>query len=170
MGKNNSVILLWTIILLIFQILVLNSVYLFGFVNPYVYVFIILILPIELRPWIGLIVAFILGITLDTFTDTPGMHTAATVTMAFFRPSVLRIIAPREGYDTDARPDLGEMGFYWYFRYSGLLVFIHHLLLFYLEVFRFSHFFHTLSRVMLSWVASMILIFLFQILVQKPQK
>lgn len=170
MARKYPSILVWTILLLVFQILVLNNVYLFGFINPYIYIFVLLILPIDLRPWIGLVAGFILGMTVDIFTDTLGLHTASTVTLAFFRPVILRIISPREGYDADARPDLSEMGFYWYIRYSGLLVFIHHLMLFYLEVFRFSGFFQTLSRVFFSWLASMVLIILFQVLIQKPQK
>lgn len=170
MARSSASILLWAFFLLVFQLLVLNNVYLFGYVNPYIYVFIVLIMPMDTRPWLGLTAGFALGLVVDIFTDTLGLHIAATCTMAFFRPMVLQIISPREGYDADTRPDLGEMGFSWYFRYAGLLVFIHHLVLFYLEVFRFSGFFSTLSRVFFSWVASMILIFLFQILVQKPQK
>jgi hypothetical protein len=47
-----------------------------------------------------LITAFLLGITVDMFVDTPGVHTSASVFMAFVRPFVLRILAPRDGYET----------------------------------------------------------------------
>lgn len=170
MGRTYVSIFLWSLFLLVFQLLVLNNVYLWGFINPYIYIFIILMLPMDFRPWAGLMLGFSLGLILDIFTDTLGLHTAATLTMTFFRPMVLRLISPREGYESDARPDLGEMGFSWYLRYAGFLVFIHHFLLFYLEVFRFSGFFQTFARMLFSWLASMILIFLFQFLIQKPQK
>jgi len=169
MGKFGSIFLL-SLFIVVFQLLVLNNVYLWGFINPYIYIFIILMLPMDFRPWAGLLAGFALGLLIDIFTDTIGLHTAATLTMAFSRPMVLRLISPREGYESDARPDLGEMGFSWYLRYAGLLVFIHHFLLFYLEVFRFSGFFGTFSRMLFSWLASMVLIFLIQFLIQKPQK
>jgi hypothetical protein len=98
----------------------------------------------------------------DLFTQTPGMHAAATVFMAFLRPSVLEMSAPRDGYEAGTFPRLYYMGFQWFLRYTVILVLAHHFVLFYIEVFRFSEFFSTLLRVLLSSLFSVILIMLSQ--------
>src|SRR6056297_4336346 len=87
------------ILLLTLQILVLNNIQLSGFINPYLYVLFILILPFETPKWMLLLLAFILGMVVDLFSHTPGMHTSATVFMAFLRPYVLEFFSPRDGYE-----------------------------------------------------------------------
>lgn len=168
MVKYLPIVLLYSIILLLTQVLILNNIYLWGYINPFIYIFVIIMLPFEFTPWVGLVIAFFLGISVDFFSNTPGLHTAATVSMSYFRPSILRLIAPRDGYNTGTKPDMNEMGTAWFLRYTGILVFIHHIFLFYLEIFSFSGFFETFFRVIVSWVFSMILIVLIQFLIQKP--
>jgi hypothetical protein len=90
------------------------------------------------------------------------MHAAATLVMAFLRPWVLEMSAPRDGYEPGTYPRLYYYGFQWFFRYTAILVFVHHFILFYVEVFRFSEFFSTLLRVLLSSLFSLILIMLSQ--------
>jgi hypothetical protein len=102
------------------------------------------------------------------FQNTMGMHAAACVFMAYTRPAVLRLMSPRDGYETDASPTVRTLGFTWFLIYASVTTMIHHLVLFYIEVFRFSEFFSTLARVMLSSVASLIVIMIAQYLVSKP--
>ncbi|PKP23086.1 MAG: rod shape-determining protein MreD [Bacteroidetes bacterium HGW-Bacteroidetes-21] len=168
MVKYLPIVLLYSVILLLTQVLILNNIYLWGYINPFIYIFVIIMLPFEFTVWVSLVIAFLLGISVDFFSNTPGLHTAATLTMTYFRPSVLRLIAPREGYDSGTKPEIKEQGVMWYLRYTGFMVLIHHIFLFYLEVFSFSSFFETLFRVFVSWIFSMILIILIQFLIQKP--
>jgi hypothetical protein len=70
--------------------------------------------------------------------------------MAFARPSVLKLIAPREGYETGTYPRISFLGLFWFARYTIILVMVHHFVLFYTEMFRFSDFFITLLRVIIS--------------------
>jgi hypothetical protein len=78
------------------------------------------------------------------------MHSSATLLAGFVRPYVLRVISPRDGYEPGVNPSMLIYGFRWFLLYAGLIVLIHHTLLFYLEVFRFTDFFRTLLRVLLS--------------------
>ena len=80
--------------LVFIQVLVFNNIQVSGLINPYIYVIFILLLPFETPKWAILGLAFLLGISVDLFTNTPGMHSTATVLMAFLRPYVLSIIAP----------------------------------------------------------------------------
>ena len=102
------------------------------------------------------------------FSNTMGMHAAACVFMAYVRPTVLRIMAPRDGYETESSPSVKELGFTWFLIYAATLTFIHHFILFYIEVFRFSEFFTTLLRVLLSSVATLLTIMISQYLFGKP--
>ena len=149
-------------ILIFVQIMVLNNIQISGHIIPNVYILFILLLPFETPGWLLLLSGFALGLSVDMFTNTIGMHTAATVFMAFLRLYILQVIAPRDGYETGTFPRIYYYGFEWFLKYTLILVFAHHFILFYIEVFRFSEFFSTLLRVLLSSLLSVILIILSQ--------
>lgn len=153
------------ILLLLIQILVMNNIGFSGYVNPYVYILFILLLPLQMPAWLLLIIAFFTGLSVDMFAATAGLHTAATVLAAFVRPYILSVIAPRDGYEQGDESGIKENGFRWFLLYAGLMVFIHHFALFYIEVFRFKHFFLTFARVILSSLFSILFIVLIQVLI-----
>jgi rod shape-determining protein MreD len=152
------------------QIFILNNIRFAGFMNPYIYVLFILWLPFETPGWLLLLLAFAIGFTIDMFSGIMGMHTAATVLMAFVRPGLLKRIAVRSQYDTGLQPGIQDFGFQWFFSYALVLVLVHHFLLFYLEVFSFRDFLVTLSRVIFSTAFSLVLIFLTEYLFLKAKK
>jgi rod shape-determining protein MreD len=138
------------VLLILLQILVLNNIQFSGFVNPYVYIMIILLLPSVTQAWLILIISFLTGLTIDLFTGSPGMHASATLLAGFSRPFVLRLIAPRDGYESGSDLSMSAYGFRWFFIYTTTIVLIHHTTLFFLEVFRFTDFFRTIFRILLS--------------------
>ncbi len=156
------------IVLLTVQVVVLNNIQFSGFINPFVYIMFIQTLPVKMPRPLQLVVAFAAGLVVDMFQNTMGMHAAACVFLAYTRPGVLRLMAPRDGYDSDAIPSVRTQGFTWFLIYASVTTLIHHLALFYIEVFRFSEFFSTLARVLLSTVASIAVILIAQYLVNKP--
>lgn len=150
------------ILLVLAQVLVFNHIQFSGYINPYIYVIYILLLPFDTPKWSLLLLGFLIGLTIDLFAHTLGMHAIASVFLAFVRPYVLGIIAPRDGYNPGSLPRIHYMGFSWFLRYSLILVFAHHFILFYVEVFRLSGFFNTLLRVILSTLFSVFIIVLSQ--------
>jgi rod shape-determining protein MreD len=142
------------IVVVIFQVLVMDNVMISGYMIPYIYLLFILLMPFETPRWIVLLAGFILGLGIDLFEHTLGMHTAATVLVAFVRPYFLGLLAPRDGYEPDTFPRIHYYGFLWFLKYTLLIVFIHHFVLFYLEVFQLQNFLSTLLRVILSSVLS----------------
>ena len=149
-------------ILVFVQVLVLNNVDLGGLINPYLYILFILLLPFETPRWMLLILAFATGYTIDYFSDLSGFHAAACVFIGFIRPSILKVFAPRDGYEKAIEPNIYEFGFKWYLKYAVSMTLVHHFLLFYLEVFHMSDFFITLARVLISSIFTVILIILSQ--------
>ena len=128
------------------------------------YVLVIMALPFETHKLIVLFTAFSLGVCVDYFYDSSGLHATACTIMGFSRHYVLKYIAPRDGYDIGVKPTIEDMGLEWFLRYAGTLVLIHHFFLFYIEIFRFSEFFSTLLRVTLSSVGTLGLIYLIEFL------
>lgn len=150
------------ILLILIQVLVLNNIQFSGYINPYLYVLAILLLPLDLPKWSVLFISLFTGLIIDSFSDTLGIHASACVFLAFLRPFILGIFAPREGYDPGNLPDVRHNGFVWFLKYTIILVLAHHLFLFFAETFRFSDFFNTFSKAFISSIFTLILIFIIQ--------
>jgi rod shape-determining protein MreD len=135
-----------TVLLVLIQVLVLNNINLFGYLTPYLYVLALIVLPVESNRNLVLLFSFVLGLSIDLFTGTWGMHTSACVLLGFLRPYALKLLAPRDGYEFGSSPDLSTMGISWFVTYAGVLILSHHVFLFFVEVFRLSEILPTLAR------------------------
>jgi len=153
------------IFLVLLQVLVLNNIQFSGYINPYLYVLFILLLPFETPGWLLLVFAFFLGLSVDIFSDTIGMHASASVFMAFLRPFVLQLIAPRDGYEIGKLPRVYYYGIVWFFKYSFLLILLHHLFLFSIEVFNFNSYYLILVRTFLSVIFTTVLVIISQYII-----
>lgn len=153
------------LILVAIQILILNNIQLSGYINPYFYVLFILLMPFETPGWMVTIIGFLLGLTIDLFANTPGMHASATAFMGYLRLFVLRYMAPRDGYEPGTYPRIYYYGLNWFFKYVLFLTLTHHLVLFFIEAFRFTAVGHILMRTLISTIFSVLLIIISQYLV-----
>lgn len=156
------------VLLILLQAMVIDHVDLaHGWVVPYVYVLFILLLPFDTPGWATLVLGFALGMAMDFFSSTPGLHAAACTVMAYARLLMLRVLTPREGYDPGKRPVVQDMGLAWFMTFAGTLIAVHHLVLFYLEVYRFTDFGTTFLRVLMSVAATLVLCLLAQALARR---
>lgn len=146
------------------QVLIIKNIELGQFINPFIYVLFIIVLPFETPKWLLLLSAFAMGITIDMFYDTAGMHAAASVFIGYLRPGLLKLFSPRDGYEFGTQPTIQYLGIPWFLSYSAILIVLHHLVLFYIEVFRFSEFFSTLLRVIISSMFTILLVVISQYL------
>jgi hypothetical protein len=146
------------IALIMAQLLIFNNIEFSGFINPYIYILFVLLLPFYAPSFVLLVSTFLMGITIDIFLGTPGVHSTATVLAAFSRPAVMRLFSPREGYQSGTFPRLSQFGFEWFAKYTVMLVIIHHFSLFYLEVYTLHHFFATFFRALLSTLFTSLLL------------
>lgn len=153
------------VVLVAAQILIFNNIEFSGYVNPYVYVLFIFLLPFDIPGPLLLILAFAEGFIIDLFSGTPGVHSTATVLTAFLRPIISGLIAPREGYLAGTAPRVMNYGVEWFVKYASILVTVHHFVLFYLETLSMEHFFATLLRALASAVFTIIVIILSQFLI-----
>jgi rod shape-determining protein MreD len=158
------------ILLVFLQIVIVNNIDLSAYVNPYIYVVLILSLPYNTKPWLILVISFLLGITMDTFSSMPGPHIAATVFMGYLRRFYLIFSTNKDDLTTTVAPNFNSKGPIGYMVYVLIMVFSHHFLLFFLEAFSFSHFFSTLSRIFFSTLFTVLLIGIGQLLFYKVAK
>jgi hypothetical protein len=156
--------------LVLVQGLILKNMEAGYFINPFLYILFILQLPFELPAWIGLLIAFFLGFCVDLFYGTMGMHMAACTMVGFARPGILRFMQPRDGYEFGMQPTMQDMGKMWFLSYAAILIILHHLIIFFLEIFSFSEIGWTLMRILFSSAATLLLAIVTQFLFYRSRE
>ncbi len=147
------------IVLLFVQIFLLRNLIFYNLSTPFIYILFLLVLPFRIPNLLLFLIAFITGLTIDTFYDTIGVHTTACVALAFVRILFISISLNRDTID-EPEPSLGNMGIKWFALYTFLCTFIHHLFVFFLEAFKLNEFYYTLTRSLLSVVFTFFVVLL----------
>lgn len=143
----------------------------FGFgIHPMIYPLAIILLPFDTRPVWLLVIAFFIGLSVDFFMNTFGLHASAAVIVAFIRPSIFRRFAPRDDYDLLKEPTASEWGYLWSIKVSASIIVIHHLWFFTLEYFKFSAWKEIITSTVLSSIISLIIFILLQVFFFKKPK
>jgi rod shape-determining protein MreD len=146
------------VVLVLLQVFLLKNISLYNLSVPYLYILFILLLPFETPNLLLFVLSFLLGLTIDAFYDTPGLHAASCTVLAFVRVLFISITVQKDGFDNEPEPTLGNMGFRWFFTYAAVLIVVHHFFLFNLEVFRLSEIQYTLLRFLSSSVFTLFLV------------
>lgn len=160
MSRAIFINLLRFIVLVFLQVFLLKNISLYNLSTPYLYILFILLLPFRIANILLFALAFITGLTIDAFYDTPGLHAAACVLLAFVRVMFISITVQKDGFDNEPEPTLSVMGFRWFFAYASILTLIHHFFLLNLEVFRIADIQYTLTRFVLSSIFTVFLMLL----------
>lgn len=144
----------WFVGLLLLQVLILNNVHIAGYATPFLYIYMIIKMDSE-TPRNGLMLwAFFLGLGVDLFSDTPGMNAASAVLLAFLRPHLLRLFAPRDLTGNFA-PSARTMGTAAFLKYATACVLLHHAVLLSLDYFSAAHFGLLALRILASTVLTL---------------
>lgn len=151
------------ILLVLLQVFVLNHINLWGYAIPLLGVMALFYTPLSVGRISGMLHAFVIGIVLDAFSNTPGVAAGAMTLTAFIQPSLLMAMAPKDAL-TDAVPNKELLGRHKYFWYIALLMAVHHLAYFMLEAFTFFNFSTLLLRLLGSYLLSLLLVFTMEML------
>ena len=158
------------ILVAVLQVLIFNNIQFSGYINPNFYILFILLLPIKTPAWLTMTSAFLLGSIIDIFSQSPGLHASASVLIAFVRPFIISLIKTNSEIKPDSTPNISNMGFRWFITYSAMLIFLHHTIYFFLEIFRTTHFMDTFYHIILSSLATFIIIILSQLFIYKKNQ
>jgi len=125
--------------LVLLQVIVLNHIDLFGYLNPLVYITWIFLFPIKKDKNLFLIASFLLGLSIDFFSDSGGINAAATLFIAFVRLPILKAVLRKSDFDY-SQFKLRSISFDKIFLYIATLTILHHFIVFSLGYFSFSDF------------------------------
>lgn len=157
---NNVVIsnTLRFIFLVLLQVLLLNNINFLGYINPYLYVLFILLFPFNSSQTLFIFLSFLLGLSIDLFEDSGGINAAACLVVAYIRPLVLRF-SFGVSYDYQTIK-FSSTPFGSRISYVAIIVFVHHFVLFLLEIFSFAHLLLIMEKTLYSGLFTIVLIFL----------
>jgi len=154
---NNSPLMhiLRFVVLVAVQVLVFNKVQFSGYLNPYIYILFIILLPLRTPQLAMVVLGFVLGFVVDYYSGMLGIHAASTLFIAHFRNRIIRVVIGIREEDFLTVPGLSGLGFARFSYYAGVMILMHHLILFTLEVFSFTDFGDTLLRTAINTVVSL---------------
>jgi len=152
---------LWYLGLILLQVFILNNTHFLGVFLPIIYIYALLRWPPDMSPTLVIILGFLLGLSVDVLSNTPGMNASATTLIAFLRYPTLRLFVSKEDLGTK---NIGENtlanGAFW--KYVILLVLVHHATLLLLEAFSFSNGFLLLLKIPVCTLLTLVFIFAFE--------
>ena len=156
------------VLLLLVQVLICNHINFFGYINPYIYIIFIFLFPIREERLILLLASFLLGMMIDLFSDSGGVHAAAAVSLAYVRPILLKSSFGMLYEHQSIKFSTTEIGSL--ITYISLGTVVHHLILFSLEIFNISNILLILQKTLFSSIFTIILSLLIIILFSRNKK
>jgi rod shape-determining protein MreD len=150
-------------ILTVIQQFVLDNLFLFNLIHPYIYFAFILMLPVNTNRYVYISIALVYGFIIDILSFTYGLHTSTLVVIGFLRPYMMRLFVSEEQMEQNVEVHFTTIGARRYLIYLLIMLFIHHSLLNILQVFSFREYFFTLYKTVLNILASMLIIVVYDL-------
>jgi len=168
MNSVNLNSILRFVVLILAQALVFNHINFMGSINPYPYILFIILFPVNNNRTLFIFLSFMLGLFLDIFSDSGGVHAAACVTVAFIRPAVLKFAFGMIYEHQSIKFNNTEFGNR--VIYFSILIVIHHLTMFLLEIFNMSNIILVFQKTLFSSIFTLTLCVLISVLFSNKQQ
>ena len=154
--------------LLFLQVFVCDHMLLFGYINPYLYVSFVIFYPLKKERYVFLLVSFLLGLSIDFFSDSGGIHAFSLLFVAYIRLFLVHIIFKKTEQDyllfNLKQEPIGNV-----FNYVIILIVIHHFILFSLANFSSQNFSITLTNTLYSTLLTSFLFFTGTYIIRKKK-
>jgi hypothetical protein len=157
------------VLYLFLQVFVVRNLVFFEVGFCFLYISVILFLPNTVPVSGVLIIAFLVGLVIDIFSNTAGLHASACVLIAFLRSYILKILFPTRGLETELVISLEGLGTERFIRYIVIMTFTHHLYLFFIEAGTIQFFLNTSLKVVSSVLFTSLVVFLMHIYLKSLQ-
>jgi len=150
---------------LLIQIYILNEVLFASYINPFLYLIVLIIMPFKTPKWYLLIYAFTFGFLIDVFSGNLGMHSTACLILAILKETISKITVPHNIIEENDELTIQKIGSKSFILFTTILVFIHHLILFVLEHAGFN--FQIIVKIILSTIFTCLIISISQLFFYK---
>ena len=158
-GSRYVINILRFVLLVFVQVLVFNRLNFFGFINPMVYILFLYWYPIKENRTLFITLGFFLGLAIDIFSDTLALHAAASVSIAYFRPTIMRFVFginyEFQSFKLSNTTQAQQITF------LAMLIFAHHIIFYSLEIFSLANFLIILKKVIFNGLGTLVLCMLF---------
>ena len=147
------------------QAVVLNQIQFSAYINPFLYVILIISLPLKTPKWFLLSYAFLLGFLIDLFSGSLGFHSTATILIAFFKPFISKITIPHNILGDTDEITLKKIGNKAFITFSLFLILFHNSCLFIIEHLSFN--LDIAGKILASSIVTLIIVLIAQLFNQK---
>lgn len=168
MNRESINIAILFVSLVLLQVVVLNNINFLGYINPLLYILFVVFYPVKKLDTVFIFLSFLLGLTIDFFSNSGGINAASTLFIAYFRIPVIKSVLGKSELEYSGF-SLRKLNFSRVFLIMSILTFMHHFVLFSLEYFKWSSFGLILWRTVLTGFFTIILILISFILFTKKR-
>ncbi|OJJ17187.1 hypothetical protein BKI52_31250 [marine bacterium AO1-C] len=165
---NNKTIIsqvVFFVLYVVLQVFVAKYLDLFDVAFCFLYINFIFNIPHDTKREVLLLLGFVMGFVIDSFYNTWGIQSAACVFIAFVRPFIIKVLTPKNAGEEN---EIRDMGFLRFGLYALILTFLHHSIIFFIEVAHFKYFFNTIIKIFFSTIFTLVVIIIIQYL--SPRK
>lgn len=152
------------VLLCLLQIIIIKQDFVLfnGYGFCFAYVMFLLSLPVSLPRSATLTIAFICGLFIDLFYNSPGINAATCVLLMFLRPYILPFLNTQGFSESITTISINSVGIRVYIVYIFTFIFIHHLGLFILQEANFDRFWIIISKTIISTIYTSLVILIIQ--------
>ena len=148
---------------MLLQILVLNNIQYIGLCTPYIYIIFLMCLPVNLPRWADILIGFAVGLLMDIFCNTLGIHAFACTALCYFRYYGVRWFVDNVDRVQGTPSSESFASLPAFFKYVVLLVVTHHSCVILLEAFTLQHLWWTILQILVSSLITIAVIMLYDI-------
>lgn len=145
-------------ILVLVQVLVCNNISIFNVATPFIFIYLLVRLPITVSTNWMLTIAFFTGLTVDIFSDTQGMNALACTLLGAARNLIIRLYVPRRDEITDTIPSTKSLGIGVFMKYLFTMVLCYCTIIIFIEAFTLRNLLISLLRIAGSTALSFIIL------------
>lgn len=151
------------VLILLLQVLVLKRIglsnsWFWQYGDIFLYPVIVLMLPFRMSRHYAILIGFVIGLIIDMFYDTIGVHAFALTATAYARGLLLAYLEPRGGYQLSMSPTNFSMGLNWVLTFTVFSLLIHTFLYFTAEIFTFVYIGQILLKTLITLILSMLVV------------
>lgn len=154
MARQVIQFLILFVVLVLVQVLVCNNISIFNVATPFVFIYFLIRLPIDMRiNWV-LTLSFFSGLIVDVFSDTQGMNALACTLLGASRNVIFGLYVTRRDEIADTVPSMRSLGMAVYMKYLLTMTLFYCVVITFVEAFALHKALLSVLRAVCSTVLS----------------